>query len=165
METTRTIFSKPNPADYEDLLSLYTNKSVRKYLGGPVTKAKFDDKFADFFSTKSPECYWIVRQKDTNQFIGMVYITIYHDKLHYEISYQLHPEFWGKGYGSETVQKTIDYAFQELKLKELYAETQKKNLQSIKLLEKLGFELLQEEQRYGEIQSIYTKTNTLPNIG
>ena len=165
METTRTIFSKPNLADYEDLLSLYTNKSVRKYLGGPVTKAKFDEKFEGFFSTKSPECYWIVREKDTNQFIGMVYITIHHDKVHYEISYQLHPEFWGKGYGSETVQKTIDYAFQELKLKELYAETQKKNLKSIKLLKKLGFEFIQEVERYGEKQNIYTKINTSLNIG
>jgi len=162
METARTIFSQPNNEDYEDLLNLYTNKLSRKYLGGPVTKTKFDEKFVGFFDTKS-EYYWVVRQKDTNQFIGMTYLTIYHDRENYEISYQLNPEFWGKGYGVETVQKTIDYAFKELKIKRLYAETQKKNLKSIKLLEKLGFELLQEEQRHGEIQSIYTKINTYPN--
>ena len=162
METARTIFSKPNKEDYEDLLNLYTNKLTRKYLGGPVTKTKFDEKFAGFFDNTS-EYYWVVRQKGTNQFIGMTHITIYHDRVYYKISHQLNPEFWGKGYGSEAVQKTIDYAFQELKIKRLYAETQKKNLKSTKLLEKLGFELLQEERRHGEIQSIYTKINTYPN--
>ena len=99
METGRTIFLKPDLADYEDLLSLYSNKSVRKYLGGIATKAEFDEKFKDFFSVKSPECYWVVREKDTNKFIGLISISKYHDKEHFEISYELHPDFWGKGYG------------------------------------------------------------------
>lgn len=126
METTRTIFSKPNSADYEDLLGLYTNKSVRKHLGGTVTKAEFDERFEDFFSAKSPKCYWVVREKDTNKFIGLISISKHHDKEHFEISYELNPDFWGKGFGTEALQKGVDYAFNELKLKELYAETQKK---------------------------------------
>lgn len=162
MKTARTIFSEPNSIDYEDLLNLYTNESVREYLGGAVTKAEFDEKFEDFFSVQLPECYWIVREKGTNNFIGLISISKHHDEKHFEISYELHPDFWGKGYGTEIVQKGLDYAFDELKLKELYAETQKKNHKSVKLLEKIGFTLINEVERFGEKQVIYRIRNDKP---
>ena len=161
METARTIFSKPGSAHYEDLLGLYTNESVRKYLGGTVTKDEFDERFQDFFSAESPECYWVVREKVTDKFIGLISISKHHDKEHFEISYELHPDFCGKGYGTEIVQKGVEYALGDLKLKELFAETQKKNLNSIKLLEKIGFEYIEEVKRFGEKQVIYSIKKTV----
>ena len=156
METDRTIFSKPNSADYDELFELYKNEAVKKYLGGTVSRAEFDEKFNDFFSAQLPESYWIIRKKDTNNFIGIVSITKHHDRRHFEISYELHPDFWGEGYGSEVVKKGIDYAFHDLSLKELYAETQKKNKKSVKLLEKIGMKQVKEIERFGEQQLIYS---------
>ncbi|MFH1298970.1 MAG: GNAT family N-acetyltransferase [Patescibacteria group bacterium] len=156
METERTIFSKPNSTDYDELFGLYSNEAVRKYLGGTITKAEFDEKFNDFFCAQLPECYWIIKQKGTNSFIGLISICKYHDQTHFEISYELHPDFWCEGYGTEVVKRGIEYAFNELGLEELYAETQKKNQKSIKLLEKIGMKIIKQIERFGEQQLIYS---------
>ncbi|MBU0661138.1 GNAT family N-acetyltransferase [Patescibacteria group bacterium] len=155
MQTKRATFSKPSLADYDDLLALHTNELVREYLGGTLTKDEFDQKFKDFLSAELPECYWVVRETGSDKLIGLISISKYHDKEKFEISYELHPDFWGKGYGTEIVQKAVSYALDELKLKELYAETQKKNLKSMKLLEKIGFKFMGEVERFGEDQVIY----------
>ncbi len=155
METHRTIFYKPKQEDYKDLLNLYINLEVRKYLGGPISKEKFDEIFKDFFSAKLPTCYFCVKEKQSNNFIGLVSIDKHHNGINYEISYELNPIFWGKGYGTEIVKEGIKYAFSVLDLKELWAETQKKNINSIKLLKKCGMKLTKELKRFGEQQVIY----------
>ncbi len=156
MKTDRTIFLKLNLTDYDDLLLLYGNEKVRKYLGGIVAKDEFDKKFNNFLSAKLPECYWIIREKETCSFVGILSITKHHDQMHYEISYELNPDFWGKGYGTEVVEKGIEFTFSKLGLKELYAETQKNNIQSINLLEKIGMKFVSETERFGEKQLIYS---------
>ena len=159
METVRTIFSKLCKNDYEDLYKLHSNSEVRKYLGGTMNKDKFDKQFKSFFSAQLPEIYWVIHEKETNNFIGVSSISKYHDDINYEVSYELAPEYWNKGYGTEIVEETIKFAFQKLKLKTLYAETQKKNIASRKILEKIGMEFLEEIERFNEKQVVYRQEN------
>lgn len=156
METTRTLLLKPTAKDRDELFALQKNEQSRQYLGGVVTDEKFPEKFEGILNTEKPETYWVVREKQTNVFIGLVSITRHYDKIHYEVSYELDPTFWGKGYGTEIVTAAIHYGFDVLELQEIYAETQKKNTASTKLLEKIGMEVLAEVERYGEIQVIYS---------
>jgi ribosomal-protein-alanine N-acetyltransferase len=156
VETTRTLFSKPQPSDYGDLLELYTNDRVREYLGGALTKDEFDATCTKLFSTNPESWYWVVRQKESDNLVGLISIGKHHDKIHFEISYELHPDFWGMGYGTEIVTKGIEYAFAELEINELYAETQKRNMRSIQLLEKLGMAVVTEVERFGEQQIIFS---------
>ena len=155
METSRTVLSKPTAMDYDEVFALQSNQQTRQYLGGPVTKEEFPEKFKDILDAKVPESYWVVRQKETNAFIGFVSIAKYHDQIHYEVSYELDPEFWGDGYGAEIIEKVISYGFKDLSLEEIYAETQKKNAASIRLLEKVGMQLKSEVERFGEQQVVY----------
>ncbi len=156
IESERANFFSPTQSDYEDIFSLYNNEETRKYLGGIVERKEFEKKFIDLFSAKLPECHFVIREKESNSIIGMVSITRHHDQEHFEISYELHPNFWGKGLGTEVSLKIIEYAFSELGLKELIAETQKKNQTSVKLLEKIGMTFVKEIERFGEKQVIYT---------
>lgn len=160
METSRTVLSKPTAADYREVFELQTNQQSRKYLGGPVTKKEFPEKFQAIVTAQLPESYWIVRQKDSRAFIGLVCITKYHDQIHYEVSYVLDPKFWGEGYGTEIVACIIEYGFKNLGLEEIYAETQKKNTASIKLLEKVGMKIKSEVERFGERQTVYSIKKT-----
>jgi RimJ/RimL family protein N-acetyltransferase len=57
-----------------------------------------------------------------------------------ELSIILKKEFQGKGYGTETMQKMIDFAFNKMNLYRLEAEVLEFNKASIKLVEKLGFQ-------------------------
>ncbi|MEO2207990.1 GNAT family N-acetyltransferase [Paenibacillus pabuli] len=56
-----------------------------------------------------------------------------------EIGYDLAKSYWGKGYASEAVSSLVDYAFSSWKLKRIEAKVDPRNLNSIKLLQKLDF--------------------------
>ncbi|WP_428629584.1 GNAT family N-acetyltransferase [Sphingopyxis sp.] len=57
-----------------------------------------------------------------------------------EIGYILHRDHWGSGIGREAVARVIDYGFEELKLRRIFADTDPENRGSIALLEHLGFQ-------------------------
>ena len=65
----------------------------------------------------------------------------------------------GKGYATEVVKELIGYAFEELRLAKVIAETQTANILSCKLLERVGMELEQKIQRFGAEQAIYAIYN------
>ncbi|WP_338786346.1 GNAT family N-acetyltransferase [Metabacillus sp. FJAT-53654] len=54
----------------------------------------------------------------------MVSLDPHHEGSYLEISYQLLPIWWGKGYATEVVKLIIHYALNELNLTKVVAETQ-----------------------------------------
>ena len=118
----------------------------------------------DILSVQLPDSYWVVRQKETHAFVGLVSITPYRDSIHYEASYELRPEFWGKGYGTEILESVLVYSLYALGLEEIYAETQKKNAASIRILEKVGMRFLSQIERFGEQQVVYCLKKPLTSV-
>ena len=47
----------------------------------------------------------------------------------------------GKGYATEAVQAFVNYAFQTLKVRRLFASTNRKNVGSIGLMERIGMRI------------------------
>lgn len=81
----------------------------------------------------------------------------------YEIGYVLHPEYHRMGIMSEAVHKVLDYAFVDLNQDEVYVGHFTDNIASQKLIEKLGFEYVEDiyykSIDYGEKESkIYRLT-------
>ena len=72
-----------------------------------------------------------------------------------EISYQLMPDSWGKGFAIEALEKVIKHVNKNLNVKTILAETQVKNLRSVNLLRKLGFREIRKLERFGESQSLF----------
>ena len=54
----------------------------------------------------------------------------------------------GKGYGTEAERLAIQYAFEELGMKAVNADTVVKNLRSQHILDKIGFEFIKEEGNF-----------------
>lgn len=144
-------------ADLAPLRELYSNPLTRKYLGGPRNPEHFEKDFTAFFQTHSQSPYWIIETQSTGAFIGEVSLGLHHNGKEVEISYQLHPEQWGKGLASEAIQTVLEYAFTQCKLSSVLAETQTQNRASCRLLEKLGFSLRETLQRFEAEQSLYCK--------
>ncbi len=155
METSRTILIRPSKDDYDDVRSLHMHKEVSQYLGGPSDPEQFDAYFQKVLHPTPPNSYWVVKQKDTDVFMGFVVIDLHHDKKYYEMSYQFLPEFWGQGYATEACSRVLTYAFNDLGLDAVISETQARNEQSIKLLQRLGMTLDSTLERFGEQQVIY----------
>jgi [ribosomal protein S5]-alanine N-acetyltransferase len=143
-------------SDREEVKTVFENPEVRKYLGGVPTEASIEGTLNEMVNPAYTAYYWVVRGKFTNEFIGLVSLDPHHDSDDLEVSYQLVPKWWGAGYGTEVVKRVLQFAFDELKLPKVVAETQSKNTSSCKLIERLGMELEKTTIRFGAEQSIYS---------
>ena len=56
-----------------------------------------------------------------------------------ELGYLLFRKYWGKGYATEAVSLAVDYAFETLNLRKLFARVMEPNRASASVLEKNGF--------------------------
>ena len=57
-----------------------------------------------------------------------------------EIHYDMHPDFWGNGYMTEAMQAIIEFARVKMKVRCIEVPVDQENVNSIKLVERLGFE-------------------------
>ncbi|WP_456271405.1 GNAT family N-acetyltransferase [Bacillus sp. AK031] len=83
---------------------------------------------------------WGIVLKEDNTFIGTVgQNNLQRGNKKAEIGFEIHPDFWAKGYTSEAAEAIIEYAFEELQLYRMGAITFLGNQASQRLLKKLGF--------------------------
>jgi ribosomal-protein-alanine N-acetyltransferase len=130
--------------DADTLFIIRTNKDVMKYMDtDPMKSISDSEKLIESLdeSFKSGNgINWGIIEKTTDKFIG--YFGIWRiDQKHCrgEIGYALHPDYWGKGYMQETINTIVEFGFNKLNLHSYEANVNPDNLDSIKLLEKLGF--------------------------
>lgn len=73
-----------------------------------------------------------------------------------EIGWHLNRQYWGQGFASEAAKKMMDYGFQELSLKEIYAILYPENVKSAAITQRLGMERLGSTERfYGITADLY----------
>ena len=154
-ETERCVISIFQEFDSADVLKLFSNPEVRKYLGGVREPDAIDAALKEILAPEKDSFYWVVREKSTTELIGLISLNPHHDGTDHELSYQLLPEWWGRGYAAEAATMIVDYALYELLLPAIVAETQSENEASCKMLEKLGMKLEKKVIRFGAEQSIY----------
>jgi ribosomal-protein-alanine N-acetyltransferase len=83
---------------------------------------------------------WGVALQESAQLIGKVVLFNFSEQNHRaEVGYILDRRYWGKGYMSETLACVLAYAFSELELHRIEADTDPENLASLALLERFGF--------------------------
>ncbi|HAY3540095.1 GNAT family N-acetyltransferase [Elizabethkingia anophelis] len=137
--------------DAEGLFLLDSNPEVMKYVGGVVsTKIEQSQQMIEFIQKQYKENgvgRLAVIEKSTNTLIGwsgLKYLTseINGMKNVYELGYRFLPEYWGKGYATETARAALNYAFNEIKTDVVYAMAVTENTGSNRVLQKLGFEEL-----------------------
>ncbi|MFJ7725106.1 GNAT family N-acetyltransferase [Neobacillus sp. NPDC097160] len=155
-ETERCFINAFQKSDYVDVKKLFVNQEVRRFLGGIRHEDSIGIVLDDMFNTSDDSYYWVVREKLTENFIGLFSLDPHHDGVYLEISYQFLPNWWGSGYATEVVQVIINFALNELNLAKVVAETQTANTSSCRLLERVGMELERTISRFGVEQAIYS---------
>lgn len=155
-ETERCFINTFKKADYPDVKKLFVNQDVRKFLGGIREEESIQVVLDSMHYSSDISYYWVVRDKRSDIFIGLVSLDPHHEGVYLEISYQLLPNWWGKGFGTEVVKLIIHYTLNELNLSKVVAETQTANKSSCRLLERVGMELERNIIRFGAEQAIYS---------
>jgi len=86
---------------------------------------------------KHPYGVWVIRIKESRQFIGFCSLRFDEETRETILSYGILEHYREKGYAFEAVSAVIQYGFQRCFLSRIMANVNKGNLASIHLLEKL----------------------------
>ena len=157
IKTARCELTTLKDSDWNLVMRLYTDAEVRRFLGGIVDLQTVRLRFLKMLESNLETQYWVIRAKDSSSLeeIGIVSLTRHHNNIDTEISYQLLPEWWGKGYGTEAARAIVKYALTVMNLPRVVAETQIANIASCRLLESVGMGLERTVQRFGAKQGIF----------
>jgi len=144
IETTRTLLRPIAPEDAELVFSYRSDSEANKYQSWIPNSLdqviKFISKNPD--KINQPESWFqlVIIEKITAKIIGDIGIHfIGHDNFQSEIGITLSKKSQNKGFAIETMTAIIDYLFNELKKHRIVTSIDPKNINSIKLVERLGF--------------------------
>jgi RimJ/RimL family protein N-acetyltransferase len=80
-----------------------------------------------------------IEHRGNNLFLGLIALKLGNPKYRKgEVWYKLHSAYWGKGFGTESLNTILDFGFKELNLHRIEAGCAVDNIASIKVLEKVG---------------------------
>ncbi|MFY8275327.1 GNAT family N-acetyltransferase [Pseudoalteromonas sp. SSDWG2] len=66
-----------------------------------------------------------------------------------DLGYRMLPAYWGQGLGFEAAKAAFNYGLDTLKLNHIIAEADENNIGSIKIIERLGFTLCDQYEKWG----------------
>ena len=148
LETDRLVLKRGSKGDYIKVYE-YDFTKLRD-VDGEFEYVKLEPSVVDSFCSSKEYLNdmfdWIIYLKDANEPIGNIVAAIKgEDDTSIELSYNLHPNYWHKGYMTETVSKVIDYLF-SIGFNNIISGYEEGNVKSKGLIEKMGFKLYKEEE-------------------
>lgn len=144
LTTERLGFSTWQKEDLPAALELWGNPQVTRYItaDGIMSDAQVRERINKEIETykKYRMQYWPVYIKETGQNAGCCGLRPYDYENHiFEMGVHLKPGYWGMGIAGEACLAVMDYAFNVLGARELFAGHNPNNAASAGLLKKLGF--------------------------
>lgn len=82
-----------------------------------------------------------------NGFVGFAQATVFEDRHEAAIAYMIGKHFWSMGLGTEAAGVVIGFLANELHLRRATATVDDRNLASLRLLQKLGFHVVDDGDR------------------
>lgn len=162
--TERLILREILPTDVSGMYELDSDPEVHKFLGNHPVKSKAESlglinyirqQYVDHGIGR-----WAIIDRKTNEFIGwagLKFVTkeTNHHKDYYDLGYRLIKKFWGQGIATETAFATLEYAFNILQVKEVFAMAARDNLSSNRILQKAGLNLKESFELEGVTHNWY----------
>ena len=139
LQTSRLKLRRIEENDVNEIYFLRSDERLMKYLGrspesSVETAALFIRNIQD--QEKNGEgILWGITLHTNPTIIGTIcYWHILKEHFRAEVGYLLHPDYQGKGYMDEAMEKVIDYGFNTMHLHSIEADADPQNSASIKLL-------------------------------
>jgi len=144
LESGRLIFREFQFSDANELFLLRSNDQVMCYMDTAKHQTVKDSEDLIFHISESFKLQtginWAIIEKSSNNFIGYFgFWRIIRDHCRAEIGFALKPEYWNKGFMTESLNTLIKFGFNDLKLHSIEANVNPNNVNSKKLLKKVGF--------------------------
>lgn len=164
LTTERLLMREILPTDVDGMFELDSDPEVHKYLGNHPVKTKEESlELINYIRQQYIDHgigRWAIIDRKTNEFIGwtgLKFVTkeTNHHKEYYDLGYRLIKRFWGRGIAAETAFASLEYAFNTLKIPEVYAMAARDNLASNRILQKAGLTLTETFEMEGVAHNWY----------
>lgn len=158
METEKLNLRKMNIEDREAIYRIRTDQSISRYIQRELYHS-MDESISfirriDEGIEKNQWIYWVLADKASDEVMGTICLwNISEDGKKADIGYELLPEYQGRGYMTEALEKVVEYGL--LKFESIEAYTNIQNEASNKLLKRCKFEFIkniEEETPNGEME-------------
>ena len=144
LETARLELRAPELADAPQLFEIFRDPEVTRYWSTPPMQSVSE---AEAMVTRnlahladSSGLGWVICRRDDARVMGTLSLFHFHEQNdRAEIGYALGRACWGQGYMHEALTALVGFAFGEMDLRRLEADTDPRNAASIRALERLGF--------------------------
>jgi Acetyltransferases, including N-acetylases of ribosomal proteins len=144
IETERLFLKNISYEDREFILNEFSDDIINRYLfdAEPLSTLEEADEIISFYLQPEPRMQhrWILVLKNNNRKIGTCGFHCWYDYQNcIDIGYDLQEAFWGQGLMSEALNAILDFARNEMKIRQIHAHIYIDNIKSIRLAEKFGF--------------------------
>jgi ribosomal-protein-alanine N-acetyltransferase len=143
LETERILLRKITIDDLDDMFYYASNPEVTKYVTWETHSTIEDTKLfinyvLDLYS-QSKVAPLGIEDKETGKLIGTADFVFWNTThRNSEIGYVLSPDYWGKGFIPEVVNKLFEFGFQKMELERIQARCLIENNKSERVMQKVG---------------------------
>ncbi len=145
IESSRTYLRRFSMADLDSVAKMESDHDVMKSTGPgrALSRNESEERLVKIIDSEEmdlPLGIWAAILKENHKVVGWFMLK----KTSYdypELGFMLSKKYWNKGLSTEVAQALINYGFESVKLEKIVAVTDLGNLASIKVLEKIGFNL------------------------
>ncbi len=147
IETERLLLRGIDETDAELIVKWRSVPNVYQYFKSPhqITLEEHLNWYRNRYLRNANRFDWICIEKESVNRIG-IFGLYKEEKI--EVNYLLAPEEQHKGYATEAIRGLIDYASKKWNSKQVVAEIHQSNKPSIALVEKLGFEVISQDNPF-----------------
>ena len=148
LQSERLSFRRWSPEDLPLARTLWGDLQVTHFLGGPFSEEAIQRRLDVELANENIHRvqYWPIFFHANAEFVGCVGLRPYQpERQIFELGYHLLPDYWGKGLATEAAGAVVNYAFQTMQAKALFAAHYPGNAASGHILKKLGFQFTHEE--------------------
>lgn len=144
LTTPRLVLRETAETDVEAVFAMESDPVAMRYWSRPpmvdVSEAQASvDRVRGYFAARV-SLRWSITGLPEGRMLGHVSLFSFSEQNgRAEIGYGLARENWGQGFMQEALTAVIDYAFGPLALRRLEADTDPRNVASLRAIERLGF--------------------------
>ena len=153
LETERLILDPWQSSDWTAFRPIATDPEVMRYITGGVP---WDDdtirRFVERQVTRYREegyCRWKLVDKQSAQMVGFCGLGIWRDNPNLEIGWWLARQAWGRGLATEAARAALHDIFARVQPAHVISVAQPANAASIRVMQKIGLELVREFESEG----------------
>ena len=159
LETEHLLFRPLTLSDLDDLIALYADPEVMRFLGGPRSKEDVQHALSGYIREYEiyGHSFFATIQKSDQRFIG--HCGLLNQEVEgvpeVELGYVLAPQYWQRGLALEGTQALKDYGLQQLGFPRLISLIPPDNVASIHIAEKIGMKYERDVEQWGQRFGLY----------